>query len=279
MLDIMMMSKNAIEAYNSKLKTTAANIANLEVVGYKRLSISFQSIFERVLRQGTAASPITEAGGTNPFQLGSGVSIGSVGLDFSQGDFADSTSGLSLAIQGSGLFIVSADGGETMLYTRNGEFEIVNGNLVTKNGGMQVYGLNNAGGLVPITGLDAYTPSSLSWESSTGRLALYSDPGTWTTKTADTTYRIALTSFGNLSGLQQSSGTTFAETVASGPSLDPQTSSGTYGIINPRKLEKSNVFLTSETIDSLAAQQALNGNLSILRSINEEITNFINRIG
>ena len=84
-----MMSKNAIESYNAQLRVTASNIANLEVSGYKRLNISFQSVFEKVLSKGTAASPATEVGGTNPLQFGSGVSIGNIGIDFSQGEISD----------------------------------------------------------------------------------------------------------------------------------------------------------------------------------------------
>ncbi|MFC1560090.1 flagellar hook basal-body protein [Candidatus Margulisiibacteriota bacterium] len=275
MLEIMTISKNAIEGYTAQLRTTAANIANLEVIGYKRLEVSFQSVFEKTLRQGTPASPITELGGTNPIQLGAGMSIGSVGLDFTQGQLTDSSNPLASSIQGNGLFIVSPDGGETFRYTRNGDFEIRGNNIVTKIGGMQVYGLNDSGGLVPITGVSG---SDLSWTSG-GRLAHFAVPWDESAGVTNTQYRIALTSFNNLSGLAQASGTTFEETVSSGAAFEPTASGGSYGTISARNLERANVDLTSETIDSLAAQQALNGNLSILRAMNEEITNFINRLG
>lgn len=284
MLDVMMMTKNAIESYNTQLRITASNIANLEVAGYKRSTISFQTLFERQLRAGMPASSTTDIGGTNSIRLGSGMSIGSVGVDFTQGTFAEGQN-YDLAIQGNGLFIVSPDGGETKLYTRNGQFEInANGDLVTKNGGMQVYGLDSAGNLVPIK-LSSFTAtdrSNMSWTSN-GELYIYDgsdfasvpppSPKTFTG------YTIALTSFNNLTGLQPSTGTTFAETVSSGPALDAAAPGSTYGLIAPRNYEQSNVFLTSETIDSMAAQSALNGNLSILKAINDAITNFVNKIG
>jgi flagellar hook protein FlgE len=67
MLDIMTKAKNAIEAYNTQLRVSSANIANMSVNGYKKLDVSFQTVFERVLNGGTAASE--GAGGTNPVQL------------------------------------------------------------------------------------------------------------------------------------------------------------------------------------------------------------------
>ena len=48
MLDIMAQAKNAIEAYNTALKVHSSNIANMNVIGYKRLNYSFQSIFEKL---------------------------------------------------------------------------------------------------------------------------------------------------------------------------------------------------------------------------------------
>jgi flagellar hook protein FlgE len=95
---------------------------------------------------------------------------------------------------------------------------------------------------------------------------------------ADTGYSIALTSFPNLSGLAQSLGNTFAETGASGPPQDFEPTGGSFGTVAPRFFEGSNVIYTSEVIDSMEAQRAMSANLTIVRLINDEITNFINRI-
>ena len=159
MLDLMARAKNAIEAYNSQLSINSSNIANMSVPGYKAMKISFQSIYEKLINQGTAAE--SDSGGTNPIQYGSSVGIANTSIDFSQGSI---TSGQStdLAINGEGLFVVSPDGGKTQVYTRAGQFVVdPTGNLTTTNG-MQVYGLNG-GTLVPITGLNAYHPAQLGW--------------------------------------------------------------------------------------------------------------------
>jgi len=280
MLDLLTRAKNAIEAYNTQLRLNSANIANMSVPGYKAMKISFQTIFERLLHGGTAATG--EVGGTNPLQLGSNVGIGNVRLDFSQGTFAEG-SNLDLAINGNGLFIVSPDEGRTMLYTRAGKFRIDSyGNLVTDTG-MQVYGFSGAN-LVPITGLSGYDQIKLSWTSD-GQLVEYTlDPHTnppdpiTNPVNRYTGYSIALTSFANLSGLAQSYGNTFTETAASGAPLTYLGAGSTYGSVVPRNFEQSNVFYTGEIIDSMEAQRAMSGNLTIVRMISDEISNFINRI-
>ena len=277
MLDILSKAKNAIEAYNTQLRINSSNIANMSVPGYKTMKVSFQTIFEKLLHGGTAAE--AEIGGTNPMQLGSSVGIGSTFLDFSQGTIAEGLP-LDLAVNGSGLFVVSPDGGKTMLYSRAGKFLVDSaGNLTTSNG-MQVYGLSGDV-LVPITGLTAYNTSRLSWTND-GQLAEFNlkPDGTvdYTSVNVYTGYSIALTSFSNLSGLAQTSGNTFAETSSSGAPQAYKNSGDIYGVAVPRNYEQSNVFYTGEVIDSMEAERAMSGNLTILRMISDEITNFINRI-
>jgi flagellar hook protein FlgE len=284
MLDLMTRAKNAIEAYNSQLRINSSNIANMSVPGYKAMKVSFQTIFENLINQGTAATGAT--GGTNPTQLGASVAIGSTSLDFSQGAIT-SGGNLDLAINGEGLFIVSPDGGKTNLYSRAGQFVVdPEGNLVT-NTGMQVYGLSG-GSLVPITGLNSYHMDRLSWTDD-GQLVEFNykknTNGTYDTSAIDpssiskyTGFKIALTNFSNPSGLEQASGSAFAETPASGMPLANKAPGDTYGVISPRQYEQSNVFYTGEVIDSLEAQRAMSGNLTILRMISDEISNFISRI-
>ena len=272
MLDLLTRAKNAIEVYNSQLRVNSANIANMSNPGYKSIKISFQTLFERLINAGSTAED--GIGGTNPIQMGASVGVSSTWLDFTQGGFTDGGP-LDVAIQGSGLFIISPNEGQTLLYTRAGRFRVDgSGNLVTDTG-MQVYGYSS-GGFAPIQGLTEYNPLLLSF-STDGRLVEYADD-TFTTESRDTGFSLALTSFTNLSGLAQAQGNAFAETAASGTPLEYASVGGTYGTISPRRIEQSNVFYSGEIIDSMEAQRAMTGNLTIVRMINDEITNFINRI-
>jgi flagellar hook protein FlgE len=274
MLDVMSQAKNAIESYNAALKVTSANIANMNVPGYKKLNVSFQSIFEKVLSQGTAAQ--SDMGGTNPRQFGQGMSISGTSLDFSGGE---TTSGapLDLAISGSGLFVVSPDGGNTRLYTRAGNFEIdSSGNLLSNN--MQVYGLDNSGALVPITGLPSGVKANYRWQAD-GTLEYTTDPTGTTPVYTGTGFRVALTYFANPSGLTQAQGTAYAESLASGSAADPSAPGGTAGTLRTGQIEQSNVFYLGETITSLELQRALSGNLTVLKMASDLISSFIQKLG
>ncbi len=268
MLDVMTQAKNAIETYNSALSVHSANIANMSVPGYKRLDVSFQSIFEKVLSGGTPASTFSNLGGTNPRQFGQGVAISNISLDMSQGSFTQ-TSSIDLAIDGRGLFVVSNDGGMTYQYTRAGKFYVsASGSLLTE-AGMQVYGLDNSGSLTPITGLTG-SDQDYGWDPATGNLLYQGNP---------TSYRIALSYFPNASGLKQATGTTFVESLASGPASAPMAPGSAAGNIAAGQLEQSNVFYLGESIDSLELQRAMSGNLTVVRMASDIISNFISKLG
>jgi flagellar hook protein FlgE len=269
MLDVMNQAKNAIEAYNVALKATSSNIANMNVPGYKRVDVSFQSVFERVLTCGTAGNDYQ--GGTNPRQLGQGMALSDVALDFTAGEFVAGAS-LDLAISGQGMFVVSPDAGATYLYTRSGKFDIdANGNLLSN--GMQVYGLDASGNVVPISNLPSGAATNYRWQAD-GTLQ-YSPDGVNFTSTG---YRIALTYFTNPGGLAQAQGTAFAETVASGAAATFQGPGDGVGSLKTGQLEQSNVFYLGETINAMELQRAMTGNLTILRMASDLISSFISKL-
>lgn len=268
MFNIMQQAQNAIEAYNAVFEIHSANIANMNVTGYKRLDASFQSILDSLLRPGTPASAFSNLGGTNPVQEGQGVALAGTFIDFSQGSATTTNNNTDLYIQGQGLFIVSNDGGSTYQYTRAGQFYKSNGSLVTDKG-MQVYGLDNSGVVVPITGLTGAL-TDYSWDEGTGELQLNG---------VATGYRIAMTYFDNPNGLLQTSGTTFKESLASGSPATPITVGGSAGSIKKATLEQSNVFYLGESLDSLDIQRAMNANLTTIKSASDMISEFINKLG
>lgn len=270
MLDIMSQAKNAIVSYNSALEAASANIANMNVTGYKRVDVSFQSIFEKVLSRGTAAQGTM--GGTNPRQFGQSMSVSNVSLDFSAGEYI-SGSGLDLAISGQGLFVLSPDGGNSHLYTRAGNFEVDAFGNLTSNG-MQVYGLDDSGNMIPISNLPSGSKSDYRWLGD-GTLEYSADGGNTYTSTG---YRIALTYFANPGGLTQARGTAFAESPASGSAAAAQAPGGAVGSIKPGQLEQSNVFYLGETIDALELQRAMDGNLTVIRMASDMISQFISRL-
>ncbi|MFA5839545.1 MAG: flagellar hook-basal body complex protein [Candidatus Margulisiibacteriota bacterium] len=271
MLEIMGTAQNAIASYNVALEAASSNIANMNVLGYKSLDVSFQSILERILSQGSAAT--ATMGGTNPIQFGQGMSVSSTSIDFSQGSFSQG-SGLDLAVNGQGLFIISTDGGSTYRYTRVGNFSVDSaGNLTSNN--MQVFGLDGSNSVVPITNLPSNDKSSYKWLED-GSLQYTTDGGT---TYIDTGYKIAMTYFINSSALAAIDGTSFAETVASGTPATAIAPGNAAGSVKPGYLEASNVNYLSETIYASEIQRAMSSNLSVVQMASDMISSFISKIG
>jgi flagellar hook protein FlgE len=99
-----------------------------------------------------AGSPAANQGGTNPAQIGLGVRLTGVTVNFAQGATQLTGRSTDFAIQGDGFFAV--DQGGTQEYTRNGSFSLdANGNLVTADGGfVQGWQADPNTGVVATTG-------------------------------------------------------------------------------------------------------------------------------
>ncbi len=109
------------------------NIANVNTTGYKTSNVVFQDLLSQQLKGGGAPIAGT-TGGTNPSQVGLGVRLGGVTLNFAQGASQLTGRSTDFSIQGDGLFIV--DQGGTRAYTRSGAFSLDGlGQLVTPDGG------------------------------------------------------------------------------------------------------------------------------------------------
>jgi flagellar hook protein FlgE len=113
------------------------NIANVNTVGFKKGRATFTDMFSQTLQN--ASQPTAALGGTNPIQVGLGMSLGSIDMDASQGSFQSTGLTSDMAIQGSGFFIVN-QGGKT-LYTRDGNVDFdSSGKLANKDTGGVIQG-------------------------------------------------------------------------------------------------------------------------------------------
>lgn len=282
MFDVMSQARNAMESYTTRLKAITSNITNMSVAGFKRTDVSFQDLFSRLISNGTSPFQDGLEGGTNPIQLGGTAAVASSSVDFSQGAISGGGM-LDLAIErGSALFVVSSDGGNTFKYTRAGEMQLSSdGNKVLTKTGYQLYGFRKSGGsisaqLVPIdlAGMDIADRTKITWDEN-GSLRSYfnSDTNVYGDELG---YQVALVNFMNPSGLRYEDGTTFSESLSSGPASEA--GSPTPGTIKPRSKEQSNVTYTSEIVDSLEMQRSLDASLTVIRMANDTISQFINKL-
>ncbi|HSW01245.1 MAG TPA: flagellar hook-basal body complex protein [Sedimentisphaerales bacterium] len=124
-----------LQAHQQMLDIAGNNIANVNTTAFKSSRIGFAELLSQTLSQ--ASQPTAQVGGTNPQQMGSGVGIGAITPNMTQGSIVNTGNPLDVAIEGEGYFVVS--NGEQQLYTRAGAFGVdQNGHMVDPATGYRV---------------------------------------------------------------------------------------------------------------------------------------------
>ncbi len=124
---------------NSQAMTVIGNnLANTNTLGFK----GARTVFSDLL-----SSTINGSGGSS--QVGRGVNVSKVDNVFSQGTFETTESGLDVAIEGSGFFMLKEVGADTTYYSRAGAFRFDEDGYLVNPEGFRVQGrLFNADGLL-----------------------------------------------------------------------------------------------------------------------------------
>ncbi len=147
MLRSLYSSISGLRNHQTRMDVIGNNIANVNTVGFKSSRVTFEESLSQMITGSTR--PPGDGGGTNPMQVGLGMSIGSVDTKMSQGNLESTGQITDLAIEGSAFFAVS-DGIGTY-YTRNGAFQFDSeGKMVLPTNGMVLQGkLADANGNFP----------------------------------------------------------------------------------------------------------------------------------
>jgi flagellar hook protein FlgE len=112
------------------------NIANINTIGFKGGRAIFQEMLSQTI-QG-ASAPTRESAGTNPLQIGLGMSVGSVSSAFTQGQLQLTGNMMDMAVQGEGFFVLR--GGGQNLFGRAGAFGFDGDGRLTAGEGLLVQG-------------------------------------------------------------------------------------------------------------------------------------------
>lgn len=133
-------SLSGLSAAQMDLDVTANNISNSESTGFKQSRTEFAELFSSSLQ------------GVSSLQVGNGTRVSRVSQQFSQGNIETTGNSLDLAVNGTGMFIVSSGG--ALQYTRAGAFATDSNGYVVNGSGqrLQVY---------PSMGNDAFDTSRL----------------------------------------------------------------------------------------------------------------------
>ena len=133
MLKSLFSGVSGLSSHQIALDVESNNIANVNTVGFKYSRANFSDLLAQTKQIATA--PQGDLGGKNPLQVGLGTQIDSTTRIFSQGSIQNTDKVTDVAIQGDGFFVVSSDSGNTLKYTRSGDFKFdADGNFVDNNG-------------------------------------------------------------------------------------------------------------------------------------------------
>lgn len=128
---------SGLRNHQVKMNVIGDNIANVNTIGFKTGRVTFKEALVQTYKG--AGRPSTLSGGTNPIQLGLGVSVASIDNLFQQGGLETTGQITDLALQGAGFFILSDNTGR--YYSRAGSFGFdANSNLVDPSTGLFVQG-------------------------------------------------------------------------------------------------------------------------------------------
>ncbi len=120
------------------MDVTANNIANVNTTGFKSGRVTFEESMSQLLKG--SSRPPGNAGGTNPMQVGLGMSVGSIDTIITQGNLQATGQITDLAIEGRAYFCYSSGAGR--YYSRNGALQMDStGRLVAPTNGFGLQGI------------------------------------------------------------------------------------------------------------------------------------------
>ena len=134
---------SALNAFTTGLQVISNNISNINTVGYKSSRTDYSDSFSDILRKSAPAPASGSGSNTDPLQVGSGVKVGALNSNFSQGSLNSTGKNTDLSISGAGFFVVRDSANDLNYATRAGDFRIDDSGYLVTNGGFRVQGLSD----------------------------------------------------------------------------------------------------------------------------------------
>lgn len=260
---------SGLRTHQTRMDVIADNVANVNTTAFKKSRVTFQDVFYQTLRGGSAPAGDGTRGGTNPRQIGLGVSLASIDVLHTQGAAQMTGNGTDLMIQGDGFFILTD--GTNYFYTRAGAFAFdAGGNLVNPANGLKVVACEGSLQIDPnAQGYSFDTMGRLSYVDANG--VVQSNVGT-----------IAIAKFPNPGGLIKVGENLYRWSDAAGDEVGGNNETGGppggdgRGTIIPGALEMSNVELAQEFTDMIVTQRGFQANARVITVSDEMLQELAN---
>ena len=264
--------------HQTRMDVIGNNIANVNTVGFKCSRVIFQDIYSQTLRPASGSNG-TDKGGTNPMQIGLGMTLATIDVLHTRSAAQYTGAPLDLSIEGDGFFVVS-NGGK-MNYTRAGNFYTDNdNNLVNSNGYfVQGFEVDTDGNLIldgfgePILTNINISPDYYDVSINKAGAIVGLEKAT---NDKHVLGQLVLSIFDNQNALEKVGQNLYRNTVNSGdPTLNIPGSGGT-GQLNPGTLEMTNVDLANEFTDMIVTQRGFQANSRIITTTDQMLEELVN---
>lgn len=252
----------------------ANNIANVNTIGYKASTSTFQDTVSQTVSE--ASAPVgTTLGGRNAKQIGLGVSIAGIGKDMTEGSTQTTDRPTDFAIHGEGYFVVK--NGTQTYYIRNGSLGLDEaGNLVTANG-MLVQGVMGTGTLPTTPGaLSNVTIDGTKYSDYAIDTNGYINATSRATGKEEQVGRLVLATFNNPAGLDSVGNSCFQPSNNSGAAVNRYVNDGGAGFLQSGELEMSNVSLASEMTNMIIIQRGFQANSRVITTADSMLEELVN---
>jgi flagellar hook protein FlgE len=266
---------SGLKSHQVMLDVTAADIANVNTVGYKSSRMTFRDSLSQLQRGGAAPGP--GQGGSNAAQVGLGSQVGSIDNQMGGGALQTTGNTFDVAISGDGWFRVGSSTAPAvptaLQYTRAGNFTTNDQGYLATQDGQYVLGRTAPGG--------AGTDCLLQIAPGAGNISIGQDGSVSYQPTGGgarvTAGYISLAKFENQGALERRGGNTWA----AGPNTGPEqvsTPGGTYGLTVAGAVEMSNVDLAAEFTNMITAQRGFQANSRIISTADQMLQDLVNLI-
>ncbi|MFT8317133.1 MAG: flagellar hook-basal body complex protein [Sporolactobacillus sp.] len=238
---------SGLKNFQTDLDVIGNNIANVSTTGYKKSRANFQDTFSQQM-QGASNN-------RNAIQVGLGSETSSIDNITTGGTVNETDNPYDLAINGEGYFRVTdnPDGTGAAYYTRAGDFKLNS----TGTGLVNSQGMTLAGVSGNFQNLSSFTVAA---------------DGTVVGVSGNTTVplgRVEVDTFTNPAGLAKVGDSLYQATTASGLTPNAVPTSNGQGTITQGALEGSNVDLTDEMTNLIAAQRAYQANAQTITTADD----------
>ena len=250
---------SALSALNTAMDVTANNLANVNTAGFKSSRANFQDLLYLEKAQPGVRNSNDDERPTGLF-VGLGTKVSGTQLSFEQGSPVQGNK-LDVFIEGNGFFRVTVPdslGPSGQAYTRSGQFVLnSDGDLVMANDqGRRLDPAISITGDVTDVQIDA------------NGAVLVQRPGQTDPEEVG---RIQLSNFVNPVGLKSVGENLYVESAASGPPIEGEPGSDSFGELLGGYYESSNVDPTKELIDLIRIQRAFEMNSNTIRAADETL--------